>query len=123
MNIDYKEALKDLYNCFIFSDVDLLPMDDRNTYTCSNQPRHLSVSIDKFGFRCWLRLDCFVLCIHWPTALYCSLFYCNSQQDYCKLYSTVLYCTLLYCALFQLEFCVWLWCVCVRVCVCECQLL
>ncbi|OPJ67413.1 beta-1,4-galactosyltransferase 1 isoform B [Patagioenas fasciata monilis] len=33
------------------SDVDLIPMDDRNTYKCYSQPRHLSVSMDKFGFR------------------------------------------------------------------------
>ncbi|KAG9333576.1 hypothetical protein JZ751_011313 [Albula glossodonta] len=26
-------------------------MDDRNTYKCFSQPRHLSVSMDKFGFR------------------------------------------------------------------------
>ncbi len=26
-------------------------MDDRNIYKCYNQPRHLSVSMDKFGFR------------------------------------------------------------------------
>lgn len=39
------------YGCFVFSDVDLIPMDDRNTYRCFSQPRHLSVSMDKFGFR------------------------------------------------------------------------
>ena len=48
----YAEALKDYdYDCFVFSDVDLIPMDDRNTYRCFSQPRHLSVSMDKFGFR------------------------------------------------------------------------
>lgn len=52
LNIGYAEALKEYdYNCFIFSDVDLIPMDDRNTYKCFSQPRHLSVSMDKFGFR------------------------------------------------------------------------
>ncbi|XP_028661734.1 beta-1,4-galactosyltransferase 1-like [Erpetoichthys calabaricus] len=52
MNIGYAEALKEYdYDCFIFSDVDLIPMDDRNIYKCYSQPRHLSVSIDKFGFR------------------------------------------------------------------------
>ncbi|XP_037531593.1 beta-1,4-galactosyltransferase 1 [Nematolebias whitei] len=52
LNIGYAEALKDYdYNCFVFSDVDLIPMDDRNTYGCFSQPRHLSVSMDKFGFR------------------------------------------------------------------------
>ncbi|XP_034038148.1 beta-1,4-galactosyltransferase 1-like [Thalassophryne amazonica] len=52
LNIGYVEALKEYdYRCFVFSDVDLIPMDDRNTYKCFSQPRHLSVSMDKFGFR------------------------------------------------------------------------
>ncbi|XP_051993092.1 beta-1,4-galactosyltransferase 1-like [Xyrauchen texanus] len=52
LNVGYVEALKEYdYDCFIFSDVDIIPMDDRNIYKCSSQPRHLSVSMDKFGFR------------------------------------------------------------------------
>ncbi|XP_058646280.1 beta-1,4-galactosyltransferase 1 isoform X3 [Onychostoma macrolepis] len=52
LNVGYVEALKEYdYDCFVFSDVDIIPMDDRNTYKCSSQPRHLSVSMDKFGFR------------------------------------------------------------------------
>ncbi|GAA6225605.1 beta-1,4-galactosyltransferase 1 [Lates japonicus] len=52
LNVGYAEALKEYdYECFVFSDVDLIPMDDRNTYKCFSQPRHLSVSMDKFGFR------------------------------------------------------------------------
>ncbi|XP_049897814.1 beta-1,4-galactosyltransferase 1 [Epinephelus moara] len=52
LNVGYMEALKEYdYECFVFSDVDLIPMDDRNTYKCFSQPRHLSVSMDKFGFR------------------------------------------------------------------------
>ncbi|KAG9345450.1 hypothetical protein JZ751_008594 [Albula glossodonta] len=52
LNVGYMEALKEYdYDCFVFSDVDLIPMDDRNTYKCFSQPRHLSVSMDKFGFR------------------------------------------------------------------------
>ncbi|KPP59815.1 beta-1,4-galactosyltransferase 1-like [Scleropages formosus] len=52
LNIGYAEALKEYdYDCFVFSDVDLIPMDDRNTYKCFSQPRHLSVSMDKFGFK------------------------------------------------------------------------
>ncbi|KAK7137703.1 hypothetical protein R3I94_013376 [Phoxinus phoxinus] len=52
LNIGYAEALKEYdYDCFVFSDVDLIPMDDRNFYKCYSQPRHLSVSMDKFGFR------------------------------------------------------------------------
>ncbi|MBV96340.1 Beta-1,4-galactosyltransferase 1, partial [Eschrichtius robustus] len=52
LNVGFKEALKDYeYNCFVFSDVDLIPMNDRNTYRCFSQPRHISVAMDKFGFR------------------------------------------------------------------------
>lgn len=52
MNVGYAEALKEYdYDCFVFSDVDLVPMDDRNTYGCFGQPRHLSVAIDKFHFK------------------------------------------------------------------------
>uniref|UniRef100_A0A665UKS3 Beta-1,4-galactosyltransferase n=1 Tax=Echeneis naucrates TaxID=173247 RepID=A0A665UKS3_ECHNA len=52
LNVGYVEALKEYdYDCFVFSDVDLIPMDDRNTYRCFSQPRHLSVAMDKFGFR------------------------------------------------------------------------
>ncbi|XP_076869643.1 beta-1,4-galactosyltransferase 1-like [Brachyhypopomus gauderio] len=52
MNVGYAEALKEYdYDCFVFSDVDIIPMDDRNTYRCYEQPRHLSVAVDKFGFR------------------------------------------------------------------------
>ncbi|CAH8649819.1 unnamed protein product [Schistosoma rodhaini] len=39
------------FDCFIFHDVDLLPEDDRNIYRCSEQPRHLSVSIDQYNYK------------------------------------------------------------------------
>ncbi|XP_055837890.1 beta-1,4-N-acetylgalactosaminyltransferase bre-4 isoform X2 [Episyrphus balteatus] len=52
MNIGYLEALKILaWDCFVFHDVDLLPLDERNLYTCPNQPRHMSVAIDVFGYK------------------------------------------------------------------------
>lgn len=58
MNIGYAEALKEYdYDCFVFSDVDIIPMDDRNTYKCFSQPRHLSVSMDKFGFKYGTKLN------------------------------------------------------------------
>nr|XP_009943239.1 PREDICTED: beta-1,4-galactosyltransferase 2 [Opisthocomus hoazin] len=52
LNVGFLEALKDdeEYDCFIFSDVDLIPMDDRNLYRCYEQPRHFAVGMDKFGF-------------------------------------------------------------------------
>jgi len=51
-NIGFKEALKTAdFNCFVFSDVDLLPEDDRNSYGCPTSPRHMSVAIDKFDYR------------------------------------------------------------------------
>ncbi|XP_034038153.1 beta-1,4-galactosyltransferase 1-like [Thalassophryne amazonica] len=52
LNIGYAEAQKQYdYDCFVFSDVDIIPMDDRNLYQCFGQPRHMSVLIDKLGFR------------------------------------------------------------------------
>lgn len=51
-NVGYLEASKiDAYACYIFHDVDLIPEDDRNLYTCPRQPRHMSVAIDKFNYR------------------------------------------------------------------------
>ncbi|KAL8178821.1 UNVERIFIED_CONTAM: Beta-1,4-galactosyltransferase 2 [Gekko kuhli] len=53
LNVGFLEALRndESYDCFIFSDVDLVPMDDRNLYRCYDQPRHFAVAMDKFGFR------------------------------------------------------------------------
>ncbi|KAL1123539.1 hypothetical protein AAG570_002616 [Ranatra chinensis] len=52
MNVGFVEALgmRD-FDCFIFHDVDLLPEDDRNLYTCPDQPRHMSVAVDVFNYR------------------------------------------------------------------------
>lgn len=51
LNIGFKEALKfNNYKCFIFHDVDLMPENDRNKYSCPSSPRHLSVAVDKFNY-------------------------------------------------------------------------
>ncbi|XP_074662411.1 beta-1,4-galactosyltransferase 4-like [Tubulanus polymorphus] len=52
MNAGFIEALK-MYNfqCFAFHDVDLVPEDDRNMYSCPSQPRHMSVAIDEMGYK------------------------------------------------------------------------
>ncbi|WAR07172.1 BRE4-like protein [Mya arenaria] len=51
MNIGFTEARKhDEFDCFIFHDVDLIPEDDRNMYTCSDKPRHMSPALDKFNY-------------------------------------------------------------------------
>ncbi|CAL1540006.1 unnamed protein product [Lymnaea stagnalis] len=47
MNVGFVESLKILeYDCFVFHDVDLLPLDDRNFYSCGDEPVHLSAVID-----------------------------------------------------------------------------
>lgn len=52
MNVGYAEARKQYnWQCVIFHDVDLFPEDDRNLYTCPEQPRHMSVAIDKFSYK------------------------------------------------------------------------
>ncbi|XP_059097172.1 beta-1,4-N-acetylgalactosaminyltransferase bre-4-like [Tigriopus californicus] len=45
-NVGFAEAIKDAnWDCYIFHDVDLLPEDDRNLYTCPEIPRHMSVAV------------------------------------------------------------------------------
>lgn len=52
MNVGFVEALKlNEWDCFIFHDIDLIPMDGRNLYTCPDQPRHMSVAVDTMGFK------------------------------------------------------------------------
>ena len=52
LNVGAAEALKSYdFQCFIFHDVDLLPEDDRNQYTCPVQARHMSVAIDNFLYQ------------------------------------------------------------------------
>ncbi|XP_029344001.1 beta-1,4-N-acetylgalactosaminyltransferase bre-4 isoform X2 [Acyrthosiphon pisum] len=52
MNIGFTEALK-LYDfdCFFFHDVDLIPLNYKNLYSCPDQPRHMALAVDKRNFR------------------------------------------------------------------------
>ena len=53
MNIGFMEAMKlEQFDCVIFHDVDLLPQNDRNMYTCPDKSvRHMSAYIDKFNYK------------------------------------------------------------------------
>lgn len=57
MNIGFIESLKitnEKWDCFIFHDVDLIPEDDRNIYSCPEQPRHMSSAVNTFHYRFFL---------------------------------------------------------------------
>lgn len=51
-NVGFVEALKlRNWDCFIFHDVDTIPIDDRNLYICPRtNPRHMGAAIDKFNY-------------------------------------------------------------------------
>ncbi|MCJ8748387.1 hypothetical protein PDJAM_G00164270 [Pangasius djambal] len=52
LNIGYLEALKDFsWDCFIFHDIDLVPENDHNLYTCEQQPKHLVVGRNSTGYK------------------------------------------------------------------------
>ncbi|XP_045451475.1 beta-1,4-N-acetylgalactosaminyltransferase bre-4-like [Melitaea cinxia] len=54
MNVGFVESQKlkkGGWQCFIFHDIDLLPLDTRNLYSCPRQPRHMSAAIDKLHFK------------------------------------------------------------------------
>ncbi|XP_071115181.1 beta-1,4-N-acetylgalactosaminyltransferase bre-4-like [Haliotis cracherodii] len=51
-NIGYTEAMKEYdYQCFFFHDVDHIPENDKNLYTCPKNPRHVAVAIDKHQYK------------------------------------------------------------------------
>ena len=55
MNIGYLESLRlssQKWNCFLFHDVDLVPEDERNIYTCNEEiPRHMSSAYSTFNYK------------------------------------------------------------------------
>lgn len=51
LSVDFPGALKEYdHPCFVFSNADLISVDDCNTHRCFFQPRHISVAMDKCGF-------------------------------------------------------------------------
>ncbi|KAH9524432.1 Beta-1,4-galactosyltransferase 1, partial [Bulinus truncatus] len=51
LNAGFLEAMKvGHFDCFIFHDVDLIPLNDRNLYRCGDNPRHFSVAINIFSY-------------------------------------------------------------------------
>ncbi|EDO37163.1 predicted protein [Nematostella vectensis] len=52
MNVGFQEAMKaDIYDCAIFHDIDLIPEDDRNDYSCPSSPRHMSTAVDTMKYK------------------------------------------------------------------------
>ncbi|XP_048859688.1 beta-1,4-galactosyltransferase 3-like [Brienomyrus brachyistius] len=52
MNVGFREAMREEdWDCLFFHDVDLIPEDDRNTYTCDAHPKHAAIAMDKFGYK------------------------------------------------------------------------
>ncbi|TKR80034.1 hypothetical protein L596_014170 [Steinernema carpocapsae] len=56
MNVGFVEARK-LYDwqCYIFHDVDLIPENDKNMYSCMDRPKHMAVAVDKFNYELYWR--------------------------------------------------------------------
>ena len=53
-NIGYVEAQRqDTFQCFIFHELELLPEDDKNYYSCpeDGRPRHSSFVIDVYDYK------------------------------------------------------------------------
>lgn len=42
---------QDNYNCYCFHDVDLVPEDDRNMYSCGKNPKHMSIGVDEMNYK------------------------------------------------------------------------
>ncbi|XP_052777836.1 beta-1,4-galactosyltransferase 4-like isoform X2 [Mya arenaria] len=42
------------FSCIIVHDVDLLPVNDHNIYTCGKHPRHLNVNSSKYGYNSYV---------------------------------------------------------------------
>ncbi|XP_022807119.1 beta-1,4-galactosyltransferase 6-like isoform X2 [Stylophora pistillata] len=51
MNVGFSEAMKvGNFTCVIFHDVDLIPEDARNDYSCPSSPRHMSTAVSRMDY-------------------------------------------------------------------------
>ena len=51
MNVGFNQAMKaDNFTCVIFHDVDLIPEDARNDYSCPSSPRHMSTAVSRLDY-------------------------------------------------------------------------
>ncbi|KAI0222737.1 Beta-1,4-N-acetylgalactosaminyltransferase bre-4 [Lamellibrachia satsuma] len=51
MNVGFLAALKLIdFDCIVFHDVDMLPADDRQPYTCFHSPAHMGAFVDKYKY-------------------------------------------------------------------------
>ena len=53
MNVGFLEAMKtgENFDCFIFHDVDITPVDGRSMYTCEFAPLHIGAYLSKFNYK------------------------------------------------------------------------
>lgn len=54
MNVGFNESLNltnNKWDCFMFHDVDLLPEDERNIYSCPDMPRHMSSAVSTLNYQ------------------------------------------------------------------------
>jgi len=53
LNIGFTEASRRRrdHDCYFFHDVDLLPENDTNLYSCPDQPRHASPAVDTMSYQ------------------------------------------------------------------------
>ena len=50
-NAGFLEAYKlKQFDCVIFHDVDMIPENDHNLYTCQDMPIHMCPALDKYGY-------------------------------------------------------------------------
>lgn len=50
MNAAFQVAEQMGVDCVTFHDVDMFPQDDRNSYGCTDQPRHAGAYVNSLGY-------------------------------------------------------------------------